>query len=371
MSGDELVLVVDDVPENIFILSELLKDDYQVVAATNGKKALEIATQPPHPDIILLDVMMPEMSGYEVCEALKKDEATCDIPVIFVTALSEDKDEELGFEVGAVDYITKPISPPVVKARVKTHLSLKAAREKLEEQNERLIEAAQLREDVERITRHDLKAPLSTVIGMPALLLRKENITPEQRDILSLIRESGYLMLDMINSSLNLYKMEAGTYPYHPEEVELVQLIRKVIAECDNVCSAHDVGVTLLLGNMGATEEEGFEVEAEELLCHSMLLNLIKNAIEASPAGGLVKVALALQDGMAAIEIQNSGEVPEAIRDSFFDKYTTSGKHDGTGLGTYSAFMAAKTQGGDIKLDTTVPGNTKLTILLNPAATVS
>ena len=129
------VLVVDDTPANIKVLMETLKDDYRIVAAVNGQRALQLAASDPNPDIILLDVMMPEMDGYEVCAKLKTDVKTRDIPIIFVTAMIDTQDETKGFELGAVDYITKPISPPVVLARVKNHLELKKAREILKNQN--------------------------------------------------------------------------------------------------------------------------------------------------------------------------------------------------------------------------------------------
>jgi len=118
------VLVVDDTVGNLTVLSEVLRDDYRVKAATNGRKALSIATSASPPDIILLDIMMPGMDGYEVCRQLKMDDRTRRIPVVFVTALGELEDESRGLEMGAVDYITKPISAPVVKARVRTHLRL-------------------------------------------------------------------------------------------------------------------------------------------------------------------------------------------------------------------------------------------------------
>lgn len=123
------VLIVDDTPENIQVLMETLKDKYTIVAAINGEKALKLALTKPLPDLILLDIMMPEMDGYEVCRRLKSEESTQNIPVIFVTAKSEIEDETLGFELGAVDYITKPFSIPVVKARVKAHLDLKRLRD--------------------------------------------------------------------------------------------------------------------------------------------------------------------------------------------------------------------------------------------------
>lgn len=122
MSG-ETVLIVDDTPQNIDVLKSVLADDYQIRAAINGQLALKIAVA-QQPDIILLDVMMPEMDGYEVCRRLKADPQTCDIPVIFVTAVTETVKEEQGFALGAVDYITKPINPAIVKARMRTHLAL-------------------------------------------------------------------------------------------------------------------------------------------------------------------------------------------------------------------------------------------------------
>ena len=120
------VLVVDDTPDNLSLMSNLLKDLYKVKVANNGEKALKIATSTP-PDLILLDIMMPGMDGYEVCQRLQDEPSTRDIPVIFLTAKSEVEDEERGLAIGAVDYITKPISPPIVLARVKTHLNLKAS----------------------------------------------------------------------------------------------------------------------------------------------------------------------------------------------------------------------------------------------------
>lgn len=129
------ILVVDDTPANLSLLSSLLKDQYRIKVASNGFKALELAFAAP-PDLVLLDIMMPEMDGYEVCRLLKASEATRQIPVIFLTAKVEIEDEELGFSVGAVDFIHKPISPPIVAARVKTHLEIKSLHDFLRIRNE-------------------------------------------------------------------------------------------------------------------------------------------------------------------------------------------------------------------------------------------
>jgi len=134
--GKPTILVVDDTPDNITLLCGLLGDQYKNKVATNGQKALQIAFAEPHPDLILLDIMMPGMDGYEVCRQLQANLSTATIPVIFLTAKSQDEDETKGFELGAVDYITKPITPAILMARVQTHLALKQARSFLQEQND-------------------------------------------------------------------------------------------------------------------------------------------------------------------------------------------------------------------------------------------
>jgi diguanylate cyclase (GGDEF)-like protein len=126
------ILIVDDIPANIKVLGESLKADYRIRLATDGEKALKMATSTSPPDIILLDIVMPRMDGYEVCRRLKEDPTSRNIPVIFITAMTEEEDETKGLAYGAVDYITKPFSLPIVRARVKTHLELKRHRDTLE-----------------------------------------------------------------------------------------------------------------------------------------------------------------------------------------------------------------------------------------------
>ena len=149
---NQTILVVDDTPENLQLIHGLLKNDYRIKVASRGEVALKIASTLPLPDLILLDIMMPEMDGYEVCRRLKADSMTAEIPVIFLTAKSEVEDEEKGFASGCVDYITKPVSPPILRARVRTHLLLKGARDYLKDKN------AYLEEELERRLRQRLAA---------------------------------------------------------------------------------------------------------------------------------------------------------------------------------------------------------------------
>jgi len=165
------VLVVDDTPDNLSLVSGLLRDDYLVRVANNGEKALRIATSDPPPDLILLDIMMPDMDGYEVCQRLKADPKARDIRVIFLTAKAEVEDERRGFELGAVDYITKPISPPILQERVKTQLALKASSDFLRDKS------AYLEQEVARRTAEVMAIQDVTILAMASLAETRDTDT--------------------------------------------------------------------------------------------------------------------------------------------------------------------------------------------------
>ncbi|MBY9080245.1 two-component system response regulator [Paenibacillus sp. HN-1] len=165
-----VILVVDDTPDNIVLLSGLLKERYKVKVATNGEKALAIAKAAP-PDLILLDIMMPVMDGYETCRRLKEDPELEDIPVIFLTAKEQAEEENMGFELGAVDYITKPISAPVLLSRVKTHVTLKQSRDFLKDKNH-FLEA-----EISRRTKEVSLIQDVSIMSMAALAEIRDNDT--------------------------------------------------------------------------------------------------------------------------------------------------------------------------------------------------
>ncbi|MCL2656002.1 MAG: two-component system response regulator [Betaproteobacteria bacterium] len=167
----QTVLVVDDTPDNLVLMNGLLKDDYKVKVANNGERALQIAASDQAPDLILLDIMMPELDGYEVCRRLKASPRTAAIPIIFLTALSDSADEAYGFSIGAEDYITKPISAPTVLARVKTHLNLKASADFLRDKN------AFLEQEVRRRTREINAIQDVTIIAMASLAETRDSET--------------------------------------------------------------------------------------------------------------------------------------------------------------------------------------------------
>lgn len=369
---EQRILIVDDEPNNLQLMMQILNDYYQLAFAANGKKALEIAHK-LEIDLILLDIMMPGTDGYEVCRTLKADESTKDIPIIFVTAKDEINDETKGLGLGAIDYIIKPVSPSIVRARVKNHLELKLAREnmeaqkkKLEDQNKELIEAARLREDVDSIIRHDLKNPLNAITVLPYIIRSEGSLSEKQINFLKIIEESGLTMLNMINLSLDLFKMERGIYQFQPAKINILQIIKRVMNETDNLANNKELSVSILINGVPAKNEDALSAQGEELLCYSMLMNLVKNAAEASPKKEQITISIEndSENNEIRISIRNKGAVPEDIRDKFFDKYVTSGKRTGTGLGTYSAKLAVETQGGTISLKTSEEKETNVIIRL-------
>ena len=201
------ILVVDDTPDNLSLMAGLLKDDYRVKFAKSGDKALAAVQSASPPDLILLDIMMPGMSGYEVCEQLKKDPVTKHIPIIFLTAMDATDDERKGLDLGAADYITKPISPPIVLARVKTQLENKAAADFLRDQ------AEFLRSEVEKQTRRVMAIQDVTVLAMASLAETRDSETGNH------IRRTQFYVLELAK---RLASHPRFSYFLTPETIELL-----------------------------------------------------------------------------------------------------------------------------------------------------
>lgn len=366
------LLVVDDVADNLDVMVELLSSDYQVKVASSGERALKILGQGKIPDLILLDVMMPEMDGFEVCRQIKANPAIADVPVIFLTAMSEATDVTKGFSVGAVDFVTKPADPPILKARIDTHLKLRRSFAELKrnrialiERNAVLEDNLRLREEVDRIAQHDLKNPVAGIISFSANLLEDPLLADAHKEVIKYIEQSAYSVLNMVHLSLDLYKMEHGTYEFNPNPVDLVPLLQRIVKEMASELFYREINVTLSLRGEPVEASSALRILGDELLCYSMFNNLLKNAMEAARAQTTVEIQLALLEDRVTIAITNDGVVPADIRNTFFDKFSTSGKPGGTGLGTFSAQLIATTQQGSIAMATSdAQGNTTITVHL-------
>ncbi|MBF0183158.1 MAG: response regulator [Magnetococcales bacterium] len=370
MKNKAKLLIVDDLPSNIRLLTAILASEYHLFVATNGQAALDIVAKHPI-DLLLLDLVMPEMDGFEVCRRMQLAEHARNIPIIIVTAQSTVEEETRALSLGAVDFLSKPISPPVVLARIKSHLGLKHSRELLEqqrralaEQNEQLQQASQLRDDVERIMRHDLKAPLNAMIGFLDLLQHSLEMDEEQASMFQLVSHGAETLLNMINLSMELFKIEQGTFQLEATTLDLVQLLRKQEKVQQRLLQTKKSRIDLFLEGAAMPAGVPFWVMGEELLCCSLLGNLLKNALEATPAQHPVTVSLWQKDGFGWLAIGNQGTIPAEIQPQFFNKYVTSGKSKGTGLGAYSARLLTLAQGGTISMQSSEQQGTTITLSL-------
>jgi diguanylate cyclase (GGDEF)-like protein len=259
------LLVVDDAPGNIRLLRDLLRGESRVLFATSGKEALEIA-QREEPDLILLDVMMPDMDGYEVCRLLKADPATEDVPIIFVTGLAETNDETRGLEAGAIDYITKPFVPAIVRMRVRNHLALRRATNELHVLNAELL----------RLARTD---PLTGVSNRRHFL---EQLTEEATRMRRYRHPAALFMLD-----LDHFKRLNDSFGHDAGDRALVETARTV----RRTLRTHD-----LFGRLGGEEFAGFlpETELEEAVLVCERLRELIAAIDLHTIGARTSISASI-----------------------------------------------------------------------------
>ena len=231
--------------------------------------------------------------------------------------------------------------------------------------------AEALRADIERIARHDLKAPLGSIISVPKLLRTAPNLTEDHREILDELEATGRRMLRMINLSLDLYRMEAGTYAFTPAKVDLLTVLRDVAGELAGLDGPKGCAVEVGIDGRPAAAGESFLVLADDLLCHSLFGNLLKNAVEASPPREPVRVELsreAADGGVCVVRLANRGAIPSEVRGRMFEKYATAGKAHGSGLGAYSARLMAETMRGSIAAETSDEDDATTVSVRLPAA---
>ena len=374
------ILIVDDEPDNVLAISLILRDSRPSInlrTAADGNAAFELARSRP-PDLVLTDWEMPVCDGLELIHRLRGCELTRDVPIIMCTgAMISSEHLETALSAGADDYVRKPCEPVELMARVNAMLrtgehlrTITAQKEEiarqadeLAQQNEVLRDNVRLREEVERISRHDLKTPLNSVISIPRLLCEEGPLGAEQTALLEIVERAGYRIMNMVNLSLDLFKMEKGTYGFHPSAVDLATVVDRVRLDLEQ--QAVTKRVALVVRRDGADEPAApLWVWADELLSYSMLANLTNNAVAAAAEGTPVTVALSSDAGEASVSIHNAGAVPKSVRETFFDKYSTAGKVTGPGLGTYSARLMAETQRGRIAMATDEDEGTTITVTL-------
>ena len=247
---------------------------------------------------------------------------------------------------------TLQVSERVLESRVRRRTI------ELDLKNAALTQAMSSLEMVERIARHDLKTPLGCLAAAPGLLREKRTMSSQEEVILCMMESAANRALRMVNLSLDLFRMESGTYSGRPVCVEPRALIGSVIQDLGVQARSKEVAFRVI------EPDEKVVAQGEEELCYSIIANLVKNAVEAAPPNSMVTITLT-NEGQAVLKIHNDGAVPADLRDKFFEKYSTAGKLGGTGLGTYSSHLLARVQGGSLTMETSESAGTVLTLMLN------
>jgi len=347
------ILVVDDTPANLRLLTGMLKDlGYKVRSVSNGKFALQTAKHNP-PDLILLDVIMPEMNGYEVCERLKEDEQLADIPVIFISALNETMDKVKAFQVGGVDYVTKPFQLREVQARVTTHLELHRQRHQIQESYEQLRRLEELRDNLVHMVVHDMRTPLTSIKGFLQMLdmVEGETMSADGREFVTIAREATENLIELTSSLLDVSKMEAGEMTLDLGECNLIEIIQVVMRKVESLCENRQFTLEAA---------EPMTVLGDAGLLARVIQNLLGNALKFTPDGGSISVGLEAGEGCVRVYVRDTGPgIPSESRERIFEKFgqvspQQNRQQYSTGLGLTFCKLAVEAHGGSIGVDSEV-----------------
>lgn len=344
------ILIVDDTAANLRVLTEILGDSgYRSRFVTNGKAALQ-AARAAAPDLVLLDINMPGMNGYEVCECFKADPALHGIPIIFLSALQETGDKVRAFQVGGVDYITKPFNAEEVRARVQTHLELQRQKRLLEEVVETMTRAERLRDNLTHMVVHDMKSPLATIAGYLALLEDHEvKLSTNGLNFIAEARRSIGRLIETVNSMLLISRLEAGELRLDRSECDLQDLTRSILADFEPLLGARQWAVD--------ASSTAAIVYADPTLISRVIQNLVENAIRFTPADGSVRISLSDSSESVRFAITDTGPgIPTEHQSKIFEKFGQVENVDaraGTGLGLFFCEMAVELHGGRIGVQST------------------
>ncbi len=365
IDGKATILVVDDVPDNIMVLEEVLRADYDVVAATNGEKALKLIAAESPPDLVLLDVMMPGIDGFEVCRRVKSDDQTAFIPVVMVTALSGRDDRIHALEAGADDFLNKPIDPTEVKARVRSLLRVKKLHDSLQDSLNKLQRLETLRQNLTSMIIHDLRTPLTAVMGSLSLLYDYAAVegNADAEEMHEMASQNSEKLLAMINDLLDVTKMESGAMKLDRTSVDIATLIVDVEKSMQPLAILEEVQVACDLPSALPP------LSADREMLRRVLVNLVANALKFTPAGGHVVIhAKDQEDAFVKISVVDDGPgIPAGYEDKIFEKFgqVESGERKklSTGLGLTFCKMAVEAHGGKIRVDGAPGGGSDFSFL--------
>lgn len=350
------ILIVDDTPENLHVLTQMLTEaGYRPRPAPSGAVALR-AAHAETPDLVLLDIRMPEMDGYEVCRRLKDDLRLCDVPVIFLSALNDSSVKVEAFKVGGVDYITKPFQVDEVRARIAAHLRVSLLQKQLEQSNETLAAAnadlrrlETLRDNLFNMLVHDMRSPLTVVSAALEIIEQSDapTLSEDSRDLLANARGSVTALIGMVNSVLDVSRMEAGCMPVKLECCDLAGVAEEVRTQLALLRGARRVEIS--------TADPVVPALADRDLAGRVIQNLLGNAIKfTKDEGGIIRIEIRPAAGAVRVSVIDNGVgISAEHQEKIFEKFVQVAPTEGpmrrsTGLGLTFCKLAVEAQGGRI-----------------------
>ena len=372
------ILVVDDVSQNIQVIGNILyENNYQVSFALSGPEALTLLNHENY-DLILLDILMPGMDGYEVCKIVKANEKISHIPIIFLTAKSDTDSILKGFELGAVDYLSKPFNTKELLARVKTQIELKKQREQLENINELLEEKVKIRttelqkanEQLQKLEQakgkflnlisHELRTPLNVINGFIEILYPSLKETEYEQTIKTLMSVTDKL-ISLSETALLITELQLGEYLIEFTDVDISEISLKVATTYDAAMKEKDIR---LIANF---DENARIIHGDDELIRNSVNKILQNAIKFTPKYGLIQIQSTKNDLFVELIVTNSGdgfseETLEKLFEIFaIDKMTNFS--DGFGLGLASVKLAMEVQSGRIEVKNHAEGGASVTLM--------
>ena len=344
------LLVVDDVQTNVLLLKALLgKEGYGILVANNGQEALEVIRN-ENPDLILLDVMMPGMDGFEVAERLKSEEFRCEIPIIFLTALDDTQSIVNGFKLGVGDFISKPFRKEELMVRIKHQLSLVAARRIIEEKNEELRKTIAGRDKMYSVIAHDLRSPMASMkmlLNTIMMSVEKDKIDPDIFDMLEMSNKTSEEVFSLLDNLLKWTKSQLGKLTVIPQKLDISGLADGGVEVMNSVAEVKHIKLI-------RTDHESFFVYVDIEMIKSILRNLISNAVKFSNPDSEIKVGIKAEDGKVIVSVTDSGkgikkeDQHKLLKDSTHSTTYGTNSEEGSGLGLLLCRDFARKNGGEL-----------------------
>ena len=353
--SDYKILIVDDVVSNVLLLKILLTNEkFQVLTAANGNQCIE-QTRKEKPDLILLDVMMPDLSGFDVAVILKKDPETRDIPIIFLTALNSPSDLVKGFQVGANDFLTKPFNKEELVMRVMHQIELVAAKKTIVRQNEELKRTINNRDKMYSVIAHDLRSPMASirmVLNLVVNVVSKDVVGDEVFGLLDKANRESEEVHDLLDNLLKWTKSQTGRLHVVMQDIDLNDIVPGVVDIFHMIADMKGIKLQYL------SEHEHLVVRGDNDMLKTIIRNFLSNAVKFTDEGKSIEVYCRNEGDFARVSVRDHGVgiSPERVETIFHNGETTygTGGEEGSGLGLQLCQDFARKIGGDVRVESTL-----------------